>query len=820
MIKKSVIDINSGLGGRAYAFLKAGYKIEVLLENDKENCNILKSVFNDVQILEDELTNIDVSQFPDTGVISAKYIYSNWGIPGREEMDVNEFIFKAVKQKKPNVFILEVLPSIISIRHKREIIEEYLQRFRILGYDFSYSVVQEELFSGYPVFGKQAFFVGIMNGKTTDLEFLFQTTKSVSTKDLILENSESIDSWYRKIRFDYKKWESGKFYTLQSWPKKGMVASDHIQYGGFGRENYIVDEFGPRKITHNEFSKIKGLYEWNFNMCKNKRRMYVKLATETNVFIVYNIAKQISKCFEDNIKSNANECIIEVETKDKKKAKDEKKVKDESKTKIVFPKLFIKEMRIKKLKGIYNLNLEFEKNLTAIMGVNGIGKSTIIHALACVNSRYENGEEYKLSYFFVPTTDTMWKDSSFTVVTYDENEKETFEKEYLKKESRWINYANRPKRDVYYLGVSTCIPEIEIEKCTSRIKYTSNQDSGKNAKKIISDASYILNKDYADLLLHKASKKKYIGVSTQEGVTYSSLSMGAGEQRVIKILQTIYNAHQYSMILIDELDLLLHADAFRKLVKVLSEVALQKSIQVIFTTHSLEMAELSEFADIRYIEKTPEKYMVYNSIKPDLLYSLSGRKIKKYVVYVEDVFAEAIVRKIAKDTQMLRHISIITFGSIENGFTVAAGFVLGGNDIGNVLVVTDGDRYILEEEKKKQLEKVLSGNESWHEKKIEEALSIITQFNLPNNMAPEQYIWNLLKKSCKDSECVKCARRIKTVKDTHDYIKQIKSEMGCDDKDNRIYDDIIDIVSEDCDWDKYVCNVKNWLSKKAEEVNL
>ena len=126
MIKKSVIDINSGLGGRAYAFLKAGYKIEVLFEKDKENCNILKSVFGDVQILEDELTNIDVSQLPDTGVISAKYIFSrsthskytryNGGIAKRKEIDDNEFIFKAVKQKRPNVFILEVPPTIISIK--------------------------------------------------------------------------------------------------------------------------------------------------------------------------------------------------------------------------------------------------------------------------------------------------------------------------------------------------------------------------------------------------------------------------------------------------------------------------------------------------------------------------------------------------------------------------------------------------------------------------------------------------------------------------------------------------------------------------------
>ena len=49
--------------------------------------------------------------------------------------------------------------------------------------------------------------------------------------------------------------------------------------------------------------------------------------------------------------------------------------------------------------------------------------------------------------------------------------------------------------------------------------------------------------------------------------------MGAGEQRVIKILQTAYSAYQYSLILIDEIDLLLHVDAFRKLIQTLSYIA-------------------------------------------------------------------------------------------------------------------------------------------------------------------------------------------------------------------------------------------------------
>lgn len=35
------------------------------------------------------------------------------------------------------------------------------------------------------------------------------------------------------------------------------------------------------------------------------------------------------------------------------------------------------------LKGLKNVTLNFEKRLTAIMGVNGSGKTTVIHALAC-----------------------------------------------------------------------------------------------------------------------------------------------------------------------------------------------------------------------------------------------------------------------------------------------------------------------------------------------------------------------------------------------------------------------------------------------------
>lgn len=293
--------------------------------------------------------------------------------------------------------------------------------------------------------------------------------------------------------------------------------------------------------------------------------------------------------------------------------------------------------------------------------------------------------------------------------------------------------------------------------------------------------------------------------------------MGAGEQRVLKILQTVYSANQYSLILIDEIDLLLHADAFRKLIKKLSEIATSRNLQIIFTTHSLEMQYLSEYADIKYMEQQKDKMLVYDSIKPDLLYKMSGEMKRKYSIYVEDRFAASIVRKISTDLNMQRHISIITYGSIENAFAVAAGKVLSGEDTENVLIVTDGDKFVTTEEKIKRLNAVLTGTEEGHDEKIQQALSLIVQFEPPANTAPEKYIHSLLITMNDSRECVTCAKNITSVSDSHEWIGNIVNQMGIGEQ---IYSTIMDVVSEHALWGQYVSSVRKWIKKKREEVEL
>lgn len=378
-----------------------------------------------------------------------------------------------------------------------------------------------------------------------------------------------------------------------------------------------------------------------------------------------------------------------------------------------------------------------------------------------------------------------------------------------------MRYASRPQRDVYFIGIASCIPEIEVEKKTSFINYISKTLNDKMAEKIVSAASYILNKDYEELLSNISGKKQYMGVHTKGGKVYSALSMGAGEQRVIKILQIVYNANQYSLILIDEIDLLLHADAFRKMIKKLYEIAEERNLQIIFTTHSLEMQHLTKYVDIRYIEQRNGKMLVYDSINPDLLYKMSGEMNRKYSIYVEDNFTAAIVRQIAQDLKMQRYISVINYGSIENSFVVAAGKVLSGENTENVLIVTDGDKYITTEEKIKRLEDILSGNEMEHGEKIEQALSIITQFNLPKDTSPEKFIHSLLISMDSLEECVTCAKNITSVDDKHKWIGNIVEQMGIGEQ---IYSTIMSVVSEHEAWGEYINNVNEWIKKKRQEM--
>lgn len=811
MKKLKVLDLLSGIGGRALGFQQAGFEVVCAVDNNLLCKDVYCQIINNTKFIVSDITDIRIEELPFTEVITAKLL-SQTTRSGRKKInpkDINKEIIKIIFNKMPPIFVLEMPPIMITSKQSAEL-KKLLEIEGFRRYTIQYQIFRESDFSGFSVIGNQAYVVGIRNDLVNE-EFYFPKGET-PRRMMFQENIENINDWYRKITLKTDiKFQTGMQYINE----RGIVSETKLIHMGSFREMYLVDSIGLRKFTHNEYAFLKGLSGYNFNQCSNRRDMYMRLAYASNVYISNAIASAVSKYLRttyaetDNKKAVGEKCIS---------TGVKKKILKKSLEDTVYPKLKLTNIHVDELKGIKNLDISFDKNLTAIMGVNGSGKSTILHILACIFKPFKAGENYKFSFFFTPNPDSSWKNSRLSISYWDENLQKEILRTYKKNTDRWApRYADRPKRDTYYIGIETCIPEIEKEKQTSYIDYKTSLANDKISCKIIKDAAYILNKNYDNLNYHETKKKKLLGVHTTDGMGYSSLSMGAGEQRVLKILKTVYEANTYSLILIDEIDILLHVMALRKLINRLSEIAIQRNLQIIFTTHSIEMENMKTLVDIRYLEPLKEKTMVYNAITPDIIFELSGNIEKKLKVFVEDTLTEMIVNVVARDLGIFRNISVIKMGAARNAFIVAASFVLQEINTDNIFILLDGDVYRNEKNKKDEIQKVLSGTEKNHENKVEKAMSLVHQLTLPEGMEPEKYIFNMLIELDDKKEIVGIAKKIKAVNDSHEWLDELVIRMG--ERKELILFQIIELVSEHNRWNLYVKEIYDWLlMKKSKKI--
>ena len=306
-----------------------------------------------------------------------------------------------------------------------------------------------------------------------------------------------------------------------------------------------------------------------------------------------------------------------------------------------------------------------------------------------------------------------------------------------------------------------------------------------------------------------------IGVQLNNGLKYSSLSMGAGEQRVIKILKTLREATAYSLVLIDEIDLLLHVSSLKKLIKKMHSIAKSKHMQIIFTTHSLEMMNLSDYVKVQYLDHynpSEEKTLVYDRITSDLIYALTEKKSIPYTIYCEDNFAKAIIETILIKEGLKKIIDVVTFGAIENAFTLAASWFISKNEIiKDNLIVIDGDKYTTYDEKLNQIKKKITGTEANIGGKQENAVKCITQFILPKSTPPEKYFHSLIIKHIpENNELYKVASGIEAVENSHDWINKICEQMNM--KIDTIVSTVVSEIYNTDDFQVYCKNILSWLN--------
>lgn len=495
-------------------------------------------------------------------------------------------------------------------------------------------------------------------------------------------------------------------------------------------------------------------------------------------------------------------------------------------------------LQITRLKNLTDVTIQFEeqKRLTAILGPNGFGKSTILHALAASFQPHKVqqgstvsvlGEDHRYIDFFPNTPHGTWSSTSFNVVHFfrDGANTQIATLPVSKGIRQWLPLAKkRPEREVHFIGVSSSIPAIELGWPRSKISYTTSDLSDTDSLEIRQKAGYILNRDYTRYHNNRvSSRSSLIGVEFQ-GVNYSALSMGAGEQRLFRILRKVKSAGKYALILIDELDLLFHTDALHRLLGVLNDYAEAKNMQIIFTTHRESVVNFDSFVAVRHIYRspvTPYKVFCFEETKPDALTRLTGIPHRPISICCEDDVSTAIVEKVAQQVGVRKFVEVTCFGAADNAFTLAAALLFSQQNLENSLIVLDGDKHATDEERKARMQNALTGNSPADELRRQEALSKIIQYCPTGVRCPEHELHVMVASVPQGSdpaanEVILAAQAVVVVEDAHHYVDKVIDTIG-DDRAVGLRR-IVDVAAKSEAWGHYVAPLRQWLESKRPNL--
>lgn len=178
--------------------------------------------------------------------------------------------------------------------------------------------------------------------------------------------------------------------------------------------------------------------------------------------------------------------------------------------------------------------------------------------------------------------------------------------------------------------------------------------------------------------------------------------MGAGEQRVLRLLEVIEKVENYSLVIIDEIDLTLHNAALMRLIDYLVEEGRNRHIQFIFSSHCEALTKRKDI-NVRHLLQTPEKTLCFDESNPECLESITGVVSRPIEVYVEDILAKNIVAQIAKELGISKRVVIKLYGSCTNAFVASCGMRMLEQSLEHKLFVLDGDLYRTEIERKNLL---------------------------------------------------------------------------------------------------------------------
>lgn len=364
-------------------------------------------------------------------------------------------------------------------------------------------------------------------------------------------------------------------------------------------------------------------------------------------------------------------------------------------------KQFIKSIKINNIHGWEDQEMLFKFPVVAVVGENGIGKSTFLKAAVCA---YDNrgAQNFYPSNMFMST---QWDSAAMEGATIGYKVRQGDQEIHLKwrKTKAWgfAPKKRKPQRKVFFLDISRTLP-LDATAGYAKIAKVASEEMGNEIAlddESIRNLSYVLGQDYAKARFvgTNINESREVGLLTKEYGEISQFHQGAGEDTMLdsfKLLQTIPNQ---SLLVIDEVENSLHPQAQRRFVQYLLKLARIKKLQIILSTHSpFVLEELPEIARIMLVRLSDRKDIMYEVSSQFALSTIDDKVYPELYAFLEDeeavsLFWEILKRDNTRYDEFCKKISARPVGSCSVVATL--------NELGknhklpyNSLAIVDGDK--------------------------------------------------------------------------------------------------------------------------------
>ena len=299
----------------------------------------------------------------------------------------------------------------------------------------------------------------------------------------------------------------------------------------------------------------------------------------------------------------------------------------------------------RKIRGLKDIKIEFKYPITAIAGRNGSGKTTALALAACAYHNTKNGFKlphrrqtyYTFSDFFIQTSDEIPPGGIIIQYGFLSNRwRKTpqrpdgrgigYQRRWKRSGGKWTKYSSRVTRTVVYLGIDRVVPPAEKSTSKSYSRWFSGTTKAGYERDVQKIVGRILEKDYEDF--HFRIYKQYrLPIVTADGREYSGFNMGTGENALFELFSILSACDENMLLVIDEIELGLHAEAQEKLIQELKNICNKRHLQIICTTHSSTILECLPPEGRIFLDKIGDEIQVIPEISPAFAAcKLSGKR--------------------------------------------------------------------------------------------------------------------------------------------------------------------------------------------------